>query len=893
MDETPTITSVDHTELTRIIHSNHRIRQIVQQATNEFLSLKNDLLQQIQKEKFDETIEHKSKPLIDVLEIQSLNKQVTSDKLQLALVGENSCGKTSLIHHLLDAEPFLPSDVGSVSARIIRLTYAENIYACLRVYPSLNDQHKEPDVHISLSGYFSGSEPDWNGVKDAIKEHVERPDPEKMKKTSNEFAEWAKFFVEIRIPSNFLKLGIDLYDTPGLLYSDPEILKTNLHNLVKTIIPTVVFMYENASVVVDTKDCFLALKEALGKQLDDTSIFFLNTKVDIGTILTEDIEINIEEFENKILSNVRQKSKDLLLKAPSMATELSEGGEFDIISIESQWSPYGVKMNQLTVNHLIQFVASSDLKAAKKVSKLVLPIINSFFDFAFVTNHRTNEQLQELYRNAHQWAENYFIGHQTTLDDILRKLYDAIIKEIGDKMDSIVGRAAKQDTVEIMEKYIRSLIQHEIIQDIVKKFTGMYAAVSMLRTLLDPSLLNNADKNELLVAAQQNLLIRSLNIDDETSCQLYLCGTIITPLRLITDILIESDDEDNQTNPKKNLQWNKLKKQLRQSVIKKSIRSKNTEKSDIARQYLNDIRSGFMDQKNYINEVLRQWCEQEKVELKEKFDQQYKLAEKFLPQRGKAYDLANKYAGQFARIECKLIIAQSLASFNGHIPTLNSIAEPFIDENKFFKIYLAEWFDKKDLIVKKLETTLDLQYLEAHYYQKLSKLGVSNYLPLLYLYQNDDNELLMFFPKYEYLENNLNTITIKNALKIILAVAKCLERLHANELIHGDVNIKNIYITNDEQYLFGDFHSKGTYETLEDYVNRHKMNKSVWAYTNDIYSLGELGMFLCESLEASDESAELLDKFKILLKNCLDKDSISRPKASQIVEKLSSLIEKA
>jgi hypothetical protein len=644
MDEIPITTTLDHTELTRIIHSNHHIRQVVQQATNEFLSLQNDLLQQIQKEKFDETVEHKSKPLIDVLKIQSLNKQVTTDKLQLALVGENACGKTSLIHHLLEADPFLPSDVGSVSARIIRLTYAENKNACLRVYSSLNDQHKEPEVQISLSEYFSESEPNWIGVKEAIVSHVQRPNPKEIEKNSEEFAEWAKYFVEIRIPSTFLKLGVDLYDTPGLLYSDPPVLKKNMHDLVKTIVPTVVLMYENASVVIDTEDCFLALKEALGKQLDDTSIFFLNTKVDIGIITSVDVEINDEEFENTILKSVRQKRKDLLLKVPSIAKQLSDGGEFNVISVESQWCSHGVKMNQLTIDHLIQFVANSDLKAAKKVSKLVLPIINSFFDFAFVTNHRTHEQLQELHRNAHLWAENYFIGHQTTLDEILRKLYGAIIKEIGDTMDSIAGRATKQDTVEIMEKYIRSLIQYEIIGVIVKKFTGVYGTISMLLTLFDSSLLNNADKNELLVAAQENFFVRALGVDDETSCQLYLCETIMQPLYLISDILIESDDEDNQTNTKKNLRWDKLKTQLRQNVVKKSSRSNNTEKLHIARQYLNDIRSGFMNQKNHINEVLGQWCEQEKDTLKEKIDQKYKLAEKFLPQREKAYDLANTYA---------------------------------------------------------------------------------------------------------------------------------------------------------------------------------------------------------------------------------------------------------
>jgi hypothetical protein len=70
------------------------------------------------------------------------------------------------------------------------------------------------------------------------------------------------------------------------------------------------------------------------------------------------------------------------------------------------------------------------------------------------------------------------------------------------------------------------------------------------------------------------------------------------------------------------------------------------------------------------------------------------------------------------------------------------------------------------------------------------------------------------------------------------------------------------------------------------------MSKSVWAYANDIYSLGELGMFLCESLGTNDESVEVLNMFKSLLGNCLDQDSISRPKAFQIVEKLNYLIEK-
>ncbi|CAF4974100.1 unnamed protein product, partial [Rotaria socialis] len=172
MDEIPTTYTFDLGAVAHTIHSNHRIRQIVQQAVNEFLVLQNELLQHLEKEALDKTTEVKSKLLMDILKIQSLNKQVIADKVQLALVGENSCGKTSLIHYILESDPFLPSDVGSVSARIILLTYADNADACLRIYSSLEKRHQESPEQISLSEYFSEPEPDWDGVKDRIAVHV-------------------------------------------------------------------------------------------------------------------------------------------------------------------------------------------------------------------------------------------------------------------------------------------------------------------------------------------------------------------------------------------------------------------------------------------------------------------------------------------------------------------------------------------------------------------------------------------------------------------------------------------------------------------------------------------------------------------------------------------------
>ncbi|CAF3975698.1 unnamed protein product [Rotaria sp. Silwood1] len=889
MEDVPTSDAFDYTELTDIIHNNHRIRRKVQEATNQFLASQNELLQQLQKETFDKTISDKFDLLIDTLNIQSMNEQVVADKVQLALVGENSSGKTALIHYLLESDSFLPSYVGSVSARIIRLTYEDAANACLRVYSSLKDRHKEP-YEVSLSEYFSEPEPVWGGVRAKIAEYVTRPKLEENEKHSEIFADWARKFVEIRIPSMFLKLGIDLYDTPGLHYSDPSILEQNLHDLVETIVPTVVFTYENSAITSATKDCFLALKKALGKKLGDTSIFFLNTKTDIGMIISANSPISTEQFEKTILVDARKKRKDLLLKVPNLAQQIFESSEFDIISVKSQLHPLGIKMNQLTINHLIQFVANSDLTIAKHVIEMVLPVINLFFDFASVVNHRTREQLQHLRRKAYEWIESYFIDYQNLLDRVLQILYDCMIKELNDKMDSIIQRAIKQSPGVNMEKYIRTLVQQEIIQTSVGRIVNANADILAIHTFVQSSLFQNVDKNELLDVVQRMFVtLSSVNTEDRISTKRYNATRLVTPLIMIRDILIETDDEDNENDTNNKREFHEIKKCLRQKVIRKSRPSKSMERIDLAQQFLSDIRRGFLDQKASINALVGQWCEFEKNRLQEKINQQYKLAEQWLPQREKVYRIANKYVEQFACIECKLSVAQSLTEFNGNNPVLKEL---IIDEDKFFQYYSAEWGDRKDFIVKKFKDISNLQYLEAHNYQQLSKLNISGLLTLSYLYLNDDNELWMFFSKYECLDYNTKQLTIKEVLSILLVIAKCLKILHENEFIHGNVHIKNIYRTSDEKYILGDFYSTKNYENALDCINRHKMNVSIQESANDIFTLGQVGMTLYESLKTNEEASKVVDDLKCLLGRCMDEDPVMRPSASRVVEILIDLSEK-
>ncbi|CAF1303565.1 unnamed protein product, partial [Didymodactylos carnosus] len=668
--------SNEHSELARIIQSNHYIRKTVQDATNKFLTLQNDLLKSMQVQRLDTiTVEQNAQPFFDAVEIRSLNEQVTSDRVQLAFVGANSCGKTSFLHLLLRSGSFLPADVGSTSARIIRLTYATVRDACLIVYPSLDN--KEVIVQVSLVEFFiDGQKPDWDGVKTAIRVHVERPDTENIKPHSNEFAQWAKYFVELRIPSSFLKLGIDIYDTPGLLFSDPLVLKENLRELVELVKPTLVFMYDNAAVSSDSQDCFLAVKDALG-QLADTSMFFLNTKADI-TVILADADPNGEGIEDEkwpeILLAERQTRYNLLLKVPSMASEFPGGLPesfakchcFDIVSVHSDLDPLGSEMNRTTISRMIQFVANSDLKIAKKVSQLVLPVIDAFFDFALVTSQRTAAQLQTLRHEACQWTANYFIKHRSQLQKMLAELYDLILDQLNDEMNCIAQRAAKLKTAPLIEKYIKAVVQQEIVKMNVELVTRKHATISGREIKADPTILNNADKNEFLISAQRSFTISRNYYDNKCTSRLFMIQAMLLQTALIADILIESDDEGGSKDTK-------YKTIVRQDTRKKLPLRKGMSSLEIAYQRLSELQSWLVNQKAYMSKVVDVLNNTQKQHLIEKIDQRYNLAVKGVSDREKAYQLVTIYVGAFAHIECRLVAAIDLAKFHGRKPVINKM----------------------------------------------------------------------------------------------------------------------------------------------------------------------------------------------------------------------------
>jgi hypothetical protein len=310
--------------LRKILETNREIKHRIQTLTNEYQNYQIDFLKELQ-------AIPKTSNLEDEYDFKNfslgLEHPFTFEHVQLAFCGPNSSGKTSFIHSFLHIGAILPAASGPVSARIIKLTYAPANKACLNVYPSVSSglAQEQTDTHLNLSQFFDHqTNPNWLGIRNEIEIHLKRP----TDLSDEDFNKWAKCFVEIRIPSSILELGIDVYDTPGFLFHDKLVMKENLFEAIQAVKPLLIFMYENATVVNDAHECFLALQSTLGGSSVQSAIFFLNSKQDIKTLF-DGAGINLsqkslftEEKFYEILPNEREKRLNRLLNHSVMKNYL-------------------------------------------------------------------------------------------------------------------------------------------------------------------------------------------------------------------------------------------------------------------------------------------------------------------------------------------------------------------------------------------------------------------------------------------------------------------------------------------------------------------------------------------------------------------------------------------
>ncbi|CAF1672988.1 unnamed protein product, partial [Didymodactylos carnosus] len=101
---------------------------------------------------------------------------------------------------------------------------------------------------------------------------------------------------------------------------------------------------------------------------------------------------------------------------------------------------------------------------------------------------------------------------------MLAEIYDLILDQLNDDMNYIAQRAAKLKTAPLIEN--TAVVQQEIVKMKVELVTRKHATISRREIKADPTILNNADKNEFLISAQRSFTISRNYYDNKCTSRL-------------------------------------------------------------------------------------------------------------------------------------------------------------------------------------------------------------------------------------------------------------------------------------------------------------------------------------------------------------------------------------
>lgn len=936
-------------KLRQIVQQNRLIKHRIRMLANEFQNYQSDLFKELQtlpKVNFDE-------PLNLNTFIFDLNKLNQSEKIQLAVCGPNNTGKTSFLHDFLDINPILPVSTGPVTARIVRLTFAPADKARLVVYPCIADQ-ETTIVNLNLSLFFSESvKPDWPGIQKEIRVHLERP----TDLSEEEFTEWARCFVEIQIPSPVLELGIDVYDTPGFLFYDKQVTKDNLSDLVKLVRPLLVFMYQNSSITDATKECFLALKSTL-PDIDRSSIFFLNTQQDVPTIFdgagisSAQRQLQTPEKFEEILPGERQKRLNLLLKTPLLSTYVHQSQDtenFDIISLPKPRSflrECAKSMTQSSINHLIQYAIQTDLEQPYGLVTKILDSIDRFFLFFLTTSRRDANQWKKISNDARQWGTRFFNEFEKTMDARIDVVYANIQRYFDQSTPDICDRAAKhnrsndpleeklsQITKNNIQQFIEIAVHEEIIRVAVNEIIN--ETKLSLRISINREISINLDNNDLLLAAQRQVLIdiSASELEQRTWLEHFLLNLMMMPRtisRLFRAIRTKLDVEYFNKASLEDFRTKEDYDEYLEILDAHEDLINPDKRREFAESYLLRMRRTIEKQENLFKRNLKDWIQNRRNRFFQNIQENYYFAINNLSARELAYKTTKTFIGQFARLQCHFLALKYLRQFQQHLPIVDTSIT--LGQGSFFVIHPAQWSQHKNLVIKKLKQTYNdepnLQYLEAYYHRKITKLSIPNVAPLLFLYINpkDETDLWIFMHRYrqslfDYLQTNIQTIKRTDVLKISLDIANAISKLHSYEIVHRDIKSKNILMDENNQCFIADFGTckqsalnstiVGTCPLPPEFMIARQNSEFIYdGMAVDVFAFGIVLFELIPKLEYqrphfSKSEINFKDLFRnigqfsadnreyeSLIETCLAKKSDQRPKANKVVEKLEEIQQK-
>jgi len=777
-----------------------------------------------------------------------LDEHAILSRPALVVFGQNSCGKTSFIQRFLGIGNILPSGIGSVTARIVQLTYAPGERARFCVYETIEKAliRCEGD----LSAFFENqSQWDWEGVTNAIKSHVQRP--ENIDENSPEFTEWAKCFVEVSLPSNVLSLGIDVYDTPGFLSDNREqVLTENLHKLVKRIKPTLVFLYDNATISDTDKSCFLAMKNALGS-MERVSVFFLNTKADCISIandylLDDDPEnVSLDVFSDT-LREKRQHCYELLRRRREMASEVlgrlpdsvDECTCFDICTIPGDfdpWETYTNMINTASFRRIVQFSAEAYSMPTLALARDMLATVDDYFDLVVSTTLRLPHQWDTLRDEAMEWGRSFFDEYKKLLPTLVDDLMTNILQLL-EELKPQIGRQAAlvirtddpidillQDNSKTIQDYIRLAVQEQVI-----KVAANNVIITRRDQVKDSIAIHfqrqrGVRKNELLTIAQRQVLSEiSVDVLQQTKfLDIFVDNLVKISLgfsrffrSLPTRLSAYQKDLYNRFVQTKITSGDNDVYELLAAMDTYATLSNESNRRAFANYCLTKISEELGKQKDTFSRNLIAWVEEQSKSFFKNITSNYMYITANLSDQQTHHHIISQFSGPFARIECQLLAAIELAKRGGAPPIIGKE----LGRGGFYSVHAGQWGSENNLAVKKLLNPLveDVQMvaLEAHYHRVATLLCSDHIVPLLSIYENNINdnqrELWLIMPRYsmslrQYLIQHIHELLFARVISFALTIATALAEFHRLEIVHRDLKASNVMLDDNEQCYIIDF----------------------------------------------------------------------------------------
>jgi serine/threonine protein kinase len=146
---------------------------------------------------------------------------------------------------------------------------------------------------------------------------------------------------------------------------------------------------------------------------------------------------------------------------------------------------------------------------------------------------------------------------------------------------------------------------------------------------------------------------------------------------------------------------------------------------------------------------------------------------------------------------------------------------------------------------------------------------------------------------YEYLNNGRNlyqylkctNLTMKNKIKILKQIASAILELHSKNIVHNNINSKNIFVICEDNFKLGEYGSwtnlniiPNTPSTEFKFIPPEILKKGKPSLKSDIFNFGVLmWLILSNILSSGEKITEISDKpdISLILENENDKININ------------------